>query len=147
MDVGLRGNDGLRFDLNLTDGDTWRDLTEYSRQSAPLRWGRTLGQGLQLRTDRSVTRRDGFAVDWTRQERIYDYDAVVRGISSYLQVALTPVEGLHITAGRRYDDVGFDYSARLASLQEGLHRRPADARVRYSNLGPSLRPPWTWRRS
>jgi len=256
--AGSRGENGLRLDLNLTEGDRWRDDTEYRRRSATLRWDRNLGSGLQLRTtatwsaihqdepsvvsredldrdpavnyhpiayrsveavrlasrlqrrtegsvlevtpfirwnsldimppwmlnfdpvvyesghsstglmvryhrelsglrsrittgvdlDRSpghrvedriqVSRQDGVATGWELRDRIYDYEAVFLGLSPYVQVALQPLDRVHVTAGLRYDDVGFEYTSNLAPLQEGPHRRPADTRVRYSNPGPSL---------
>lgn len=257
---GTRGSDGLRFDLNLTEGDDWRDSAEYDRQSATLRWDRALGSGMSLRTtatwssvnqqdpsvvsrddlandpsvnyhpitfrsvdalrvasrferrtassalevtpfvrwntldlmpswmlnfdpvifrtghsstglmlryhrdlgelggparltvgtdlDRSpgsrqedrivITRQGPFITDWERGERIYDYEAVFLGISPYAQLSLNPVAPLHLTAGLRFDRVGFDYTSSLPALSEGPHRRPADTSVRYSNLGPSL---------
>lgn len=256
---GTRNRDGLRLDLNLTEGDRWRDDANYDRQSLTLRWDRDLGPGQNLRTtvalsrvyqedpsvvsrsdleenpavnyhpityrsvealriasryerrsestvfqltpfvrwntldlmpswmlgfdpvvyesghaslglmarmnreflpgmrgrltagvdvDRSpgsrvedriaVVRNQGFAVDWSRGERIYDYDATFLGISPYAQVALNPVAPLHLTAGVRYDRVGFDYRSNLAPLVSGPHQRPVDTSVRYDNVGPSL---------
>jgi len=255
---GSRGRDGLRLDLNITEGDSWRNDADYNRQSGTVRWDRTLESGIQLRTtatysrvyqedpsvvtradlesdpavnyhpityrsvdafrltshlerrtdrsllqvspflrwnsldlmpswmlnfdpviyesghsslgimtryhrdlapfpgrltvgvdlDRSpgsrvedrisVTREGGIAVAWTRQDRLYDYEAVFLGVSPYAQLALRPLDRLHLTAGLRYDDVGFRYATRLDPTQEGRHRRPDDTSVRYSNLGPSL---------
>ncbi len=260
---GSRNNDGLRLDLNLTEGDDWRDNSEYDRRSATLRWDRTLGSGRSLRTtatwssvyqedpsvisredlasdpsvnyhpityrsvealritsrferrtDRSVVQvtpffrwntldlmpswmlnfdpviyesghastglmlryhqdvsgirgrvttgldldrspgnrtedriavsRDGsFAVGWERADRIYDYEAVFRGVSPYVQINSNPWPGLHLSGGVRYDDVAFDYTSALTPLQDGPHRRPANTRVTYSNLGPSLGAAWS----
>jgi len=256
---GTRNRDGLRLDLNLTEGDRWRDDATYDRQSLTLRWDRDLGPGQNLRTtvawssiyqedpsvvsrsdladnpavnyhpityrsvealrvasrferrtdatvfqvtpflrwntldlmpswmlgfdpvvyesghasmglmarvhrqflpgmrgrltagvdlDRSpgsrvedridVVRDQGFAVDWSRGDRIYDYEATFLGISPYAQVTLNPVTPLHLNAGLRYDRVGFDYRSNLAPLASGPHQRPADTSVRYDNVGPSL---------
>jgi len=44
------GDNGLRADLNLTATDGWRDATGYDRQSATLRWDRTLGGDALLKT-------------------------------------------------------------------------------------------------
>lgn len=44
------GRNGLRLDLNLTDSEGWRDATEYSRQSATLRWDRRVGSSTLVRT-------------------------------------------------------------------------------------------------
>lgn len=47
---GMRGNDGIRADLNLTRTDGWRDGTAYDRQSGTARWDRQLGGGQSLKT-------------------------------------------------------------------------------------------------
>jgi iron complex outermembrane recepter protein len=256
---GTRGDDGFRLDLNLTEGDRWRDDARYDRQSATLRWDRALASGQSLRTtvawssvyqedpsvvsradleanpavnyhpityrsvdavrvasryerrgestvlqvtpffrwntldlmpswmlgfdpvifrtghrslgvmtrvhqvflpamagrltagldvDRSpgsreehrisITRDGPFIVDWTEGELIYDYDATFLGISPYAQLSLRPVPTLHLTAGLRYDRVGFDYTSRLPARQEGPHRRPENSSVHYDNFGPSF---------
>jgi outer membrane receptor protein involved in Fe transport len=49
-----------------------------------------------------------------------------------------PVTALHLTGGVRYDAVSFAYETNLAPTQTGTHKRPENATVRYSNLGPSL---------
>ncbi len=253
-----RGDDGFRLDLNLTEGEEWRDGGDYDRQSATLRWDRAMGGGMSLRTtatytsvfqsdpsvlsweqlredvslnthpityrtvdafrlqsqferrtetgllhltpyvrwntldlmpswmlgfdpviwttghtsaglmarynrdfypvpvrltagmdlDRSpgsreeyriqVTRQDGIAVDWERGDLIYDYDATYLGVSPYLQLQARPIPRLHLTGGLRYDRMSFDYRSRLEPIQEGMHRRPADTTVSYSNVGPSF---------
>jgi iron complex outermembrane receptor protein len=48
--AGTRGRDGVRLDLNLTEGDRWRDDATYQRQSATLRWDRSLSPQSGLRT-------------------------------------------------------------------------------------------------
>jgi iron complex outermembrane recepter protein len=53
---GTRGDDGFRLDLNLTDGDDWRDDADYDRQSATLRWDRSLPGGLSLASTATYSR-------------------------------------------------------------------------------------------
>lgn len=55
---GTVGGNGVRADLNLTRTDGWRDATDYDRQSATLRWDRTLGGGMSLRTVVAYSRID-----------------------------------------------------------------------------------------
>lgn len=55
---GMRGGDGLRADLNLTKTDGWRTGTAYDRQSATLRWDRSLGGGRSLKTVMTFSRID-----------------------------------------------------------------------------------------
>ncbi|HEX6038615.1 TonB-dependent receptor [Longimicrobium sp.] len=55
---GMRGGDGVRADLNLTRTDGWRTGTAYDRQSATLRWDRTMGGGQSLKTVMTYSRID-----------------------------------------------------------------------------------------
>jgi len=50
-----RGDDGFRLDINLTEGDDWRDNGDYDRQSATLRWDRAMSDGMSLRTTATYT--------------------------------------------------------------------------------------------
>lgn len=44
------GDNGLRFDINHTHTDGWRDATDYNRTSASTRWDRSLKSGASLKT-------------------------------------------------------------------------------------------------
>jgi iron complex outermembrane receptor protein len=55
---GMRGGDGVRADLNLTRTDGWRNGTAYDRQSATLRWDRSMGGGRSLKTVVAYSRID-----------------------------------------------------------------------------------------
>jgi outer membrane receptor protein involved in Fe transport len=46
----VRGNDGVRADLNLSHTDGWRDATGYDRASASIRWDRVSGGGWYFKT-------------------------------------------------------------------------------------------------
>lgn len=83
--------------------------------------------------------RDGEAfTSYVEKDTIYDYDVTFQGISPYAQLDASPTDRLHLTAGLRYDHVGFDYATRLAPVQTGKYRRPADASPRYDHLSPKL---------
>ena len=71
-------------------------------------------------------------------DTVYDYDVAFRGVSPYLQAEASPTERLRLVAGLRYDHMGYDYDSRLAPLETGKHRRPADASPRYDHLSPKL---------
>jgi len=79
---------------------------------------------------------------YTLADTLYDYDATYHAISPYVQVEARLLERLSISAGLRYDRAGFDYTSRLAELQSGRHRRPADAKPSYDNLSPKLGFSW-----
>lgn len=55
---GMTGGDGVRADLNLTRTDGWRNGTAYDRQSATLRWDRSMGGGRSLKTVMTFSRID-----------------------------------------------------------------------------------------
>lgn len=69
---------------------------------------------------------------------IYDYDVAFLGLSPYLQAELSPIAKLHLSAGLRYDDLGYRYDNKLTPLTDGPHRRPADTSIRFRRLTPKL---------
>jgi outer membrane receptor protein involved in Fe transport len=89
--------------------------------------------------DRIAPTRNGqvFA-SYTTAERVYDYDVTFRGVSPYLQAQLSPTDRLHLTAGLRYDALGYDYDNHLDATQTGRFRRPEDTGVTYRHLSPKL---------
>jgi outer membrane receptor protein involved in Fe transport len=75
---------------------------------------------------------------YTKVEKIYDYDVTFRGISPYLQTEFAPVDRLHLTAGVRWDNIGFEYDNHLSVVTTGKYRRPDDTSVSYHHLSPKL---------
>ncbi len=85
---------------------------------------------------------------YTDQGRIYDYDVTFWQVSPYVQVEIEPVERLHLTAGLRFDSLGFDYDNNLTDgafqTQNGptspvrTFYRPPDQDVDYDRLSPSV---------
>ncbi|MEX2583691.1 MAG: TonB-dependent receptor, partial [Gemmatimonadota bacterium] len=75
---------------------------------------------------------------FTRGDLLYDYDVAFFSVSPYLQAAATPIDRLHLTAGLRYDRMGYDYRSALEPLQVGDWRRPADTELWYDHLSPKL---------
>lgn len=76
--------------------------------------------------------------DFELGETIYDYDVTFFGLSPYLQLEAEPLEGLHLTAGLRYDHLAYDYETLLAPVDSGTHRRPPTSKVDYSHLSPKF---------
>jgi outer membrane receptor protein involved in Fe transport len=113
-----------------------RDLDFRTRLTVGLDVDRSPGRRQEDRI--TVVRENGIAVDWTRQERIYDYTATYTGVSPYLQLQLRPLRYLHVTGGLRYDATSFDYETKLEPTQTGRHKRPENTKVSHANLGPSL---------
>ncbi len=75
---------------------------------------------------------------YTPGDVIYDYDVTFRGVSPYLHVEAAPADRLHLTAGLRYDDLGYDYRNKLSVVTTGPHRRPPDADVSYRRVSPKV---------
>jgi iron complex outermembrane recepter protein len=84
------------------------------------------------------TREGKVYTGYTAGDLVYDYDVTFRGVSPYLQAELAPTERLRVSAGLRYDHVGYDYENHLDARQTGMHRRPESAGVRYDHLSPKL---------
>lgn len=113
-----------------------RDLGVFGRLIAGVDLDRSPGNHFESSI---IPTRDGRVFsDYQIGGTIYDYDATFLGISPYLQVELTPLAGLHLTAGLRYDALGYAYETRLDPIATGAHRRPPATRIRYQHLSPKL---------
>jgi iron complex outermembrane receptor protein len=76
--------------------------------------------------------------DFTRGRPIYDYDVSFRAISPYVQAEISPIAPLHLTAGLRYDVLGYDYENHLEVVTTGRLRRPASTEVSWTHVSPKL---------
>lgn len=84
-------------------------------------------------------RRDGKVfTSYTLGDRVYDYDVAYHGVSPYLQAQASPLDRMRLTAGVRYDMLGFGYDTKLDPVETGKYRRPADTSVGYRHLSPKL---------
>jgi outer membrane receptor protein involved in Fe transport len=68
-----------------------------------------------LLVTRSGTGANTFYSAYTRGTHIYDYDVTFKSVSPYLHTEISPIQKLRITAGLRYDMLGFDMSNNLKS--------------------------------
>lgn len=135
-------------------------LVKYRQDFVP--WNTRLIAGMDLdyspgsrEEDRIWATRNGPVYEsYTNQGRIYDYDVTFSQVSPYVQVETTPVEKLRLTAGLRFDVLGFDYENNLADgafdTQNGptspvrVFNRPEDQNVDYDRLSPSLGATWAF---
>lgn len=92
--------------------------------------------GSKLERAIQATRDGAVFSSYVAKDTLYDYDVTFQGISPYTQLDASPTDRLHLTAGLRYDHVGFDYTTKLAAVQTGKYRRPADASPTYDHLSP-----------
>lgn len=82
---------------------------------------------------------------YTIGNRIYDYDVTFRSISPYVHTELSALEKLRMTAGARYDVLGYDFQNRLgggvAAVSGGPSRfygQSESASRFFSRLSPKL---------
>lgn len=69
---------------------------------------------------------------------VYDYDVTFHGVSPYIHVEASPLPRLRVSAGARYDVLGYSYDNQLSDTAAGRWRRPADTSLSYSRLSPKL---------
>ena len=70
---------------------------------------------------------------------VYDYDVTFHGVSPYIHVEASPVARLRLTAGARYDILGYSYDNHLSVVDTiSRWRRPADTSLTYTRLSPKL---------
>jgi outer membrane receptor protein involved in Fe transport len=84
------------------------------------------------------TRTGQVFTSYTIGDLLYDFDVKYRVVSPYVQAEASPLERLHLSAGLRYDHMGFVYDSRLEPVQTGRWRRPADTEISYDHLSPKL---------
>lgn len=126
--MDLSGSYNLTGDARLekTNSDSYGLLAKW-RQDFPSFWKSRLIFGLDL--ERSPGRRVedewitqstnvGFLRNYTGYTpgaRIYDYDVTFHSVSPYVHGEISPLEKLRVTAGLRYDRLGFEMKNRLES--------------------------------
>ncbi|WP_114968129.1 TonB-dependent receptor [Rhodoferax ferrireducens] len=87
---------------------------------------------------------DRFYTGYTVGNRIYDYDVTFKSASAYAQGELSPLPALRVSAGLRFDSLGYDMTNNIAAstTRAGTTARyygqTASASVDYSHLSPKL---------
>ena len=133
-------------------------LAKYRYDLAP--WRTRIIAGIDLdyspgsrQEDRiSATRTGAIYSSYTTVGRIYDYDVTFWQASPYAQVETSPVENLRVTAGVRFDALGYKYDNGLADGAFGTptpfgprtYVRPADTEIDYSRATPSFGATYTF---
>lgn len=95
-----------------------------------------------LATTFTGTGADRFYTGYTLGSRIYDYDVTYNSASSYVQGELSPTHDLRMTAGLRFDSLGYDMSNNItaATTQAGsrFYGQIPSASVDYTHWSPKL---------
>jgi iron complex outermembrane recepter protein len=137
------------------DPQTWESrhrsiglLTRWRRSITPLRTSLSTGldleysPGSRLETE-IVPQRSGQAfVAYSDGEVQYDYDVAFWQASPYAQADVSLPGRVQLSAGARYDRLGYDYQNRLSDLATGTHRRPGSTAVSFDRLSPKLGATW-----
>jgi iron complex outermembrane receptor protein len=79
---------------------------------------------------------------YTVGSRIYDYDVTFRSVSPYVHTEISPVEKLRLTAGARYDVLGYDFQNNLgrgaSANGSALYGQSDSTEKSFSRLSPKL---------
>jgi outer membrane receptor protein involved in Fe transport len=79
---------------------------------------------------------------YTVGSRIYDYDVTFRSVSPYVHTEISPVEKLRVTAGARYDVLGYDFQNNLgrgvSANGAALYGQSDSTETSFSRLSPKL---------
>ena len=105
------------------------------------------GSGVQSRAAASRRRscRDRAGLVFTGYsvgEVQYDYDVTYYQVAPYAQADVALPARVNLSAGVRYDHLGYDYTNLLSVLDTGSHRRPASTDVGFDRLSPKLGATW-----
>ena len=123
-------------------------LTRWRRTLAPLRTNLSTGVDLEYSPGSRVetqliTQRSGQVfTGYTTGEVQYDYDVAFYQASPYAQADVALPGRVHLSAGMRYDHIGYEYENRLGVLTTGSHRRPGSTDVAFDRLSPKLGASW-----
>jgi iron complex outermembrane recepter protein len=123
-------------------------LTRYRQTVLPLRTNLSAGVDLDYspgsrRETQIIREQDGNVyTSYTLGDLQYDYDVTFWQVSPYVQADMWVLDNVQLSAGVRYDQLGYDYDNRLTPLQTGTHRRPASASVEFGRATPKLGASW-----
>ena len=142
----LLPNWSLSYDPNTykTENKSAGVMMKYRQDFAPMRTRLIVGTDVdyspgsmdQNRID--PTQEGNYYVDYTVEEKLYDYDVTFSSISPYAHVETSPTDKLRVNAGLRFDHMRYDYENNLTAIDTGSHRRPEDTDVEYQHLSPKL---------
>ncbi len=123
-------------------------LTRWRRTLTSIRTNLSTGvdleysPGSRLETRIEPQRTGQVFTGYTVGEAQYDYDVAFWQASPYAQADVTLPGGIHLSAGVRYDHIGYDYENRLTVVDTGSHRRPGSTGVTFDRLSPKLGATW-----
>jgi len=99
------------------------------------------------RTEDSITTTlvGGAYTSYVLKNRVYDYKVTYQGVSPYIHGEMSPNPALRLTAGLRYDDMGYDFRNNLpAAAKQGTgtgtkwYGQSATTTTHYTHVSPKL---------
>jgi iron complex outermembrane receptor protein len=123
-------------------------LTRWRRTLVPLRTSLSTGvdleysPGSRLETDIEPERAGQVFTGYTTGAVQYDYAVAFWQASPYAQADVALPGRVQLSAGLRYDHIGYDYDNKLGVLETGTHRRPASRGVTFNRVSPKLGATW-----
>ena len=87
-----------------------------------------------------VTKQGSVFTSYRDSTPVYDYDVTFHGVSPYAHFEISPLARLRLSAGARYDALGYSYDNHLSVVDTAgaKWRRPADTSLSYTRLSPKL---------
>lgn len=138
----------LNFDpqLSTTHNSSAGLLARYRHDFAALDARLILGADVDLspgsRFERiiGVTKQGSIFTAYRDSTPVYDYDVTFHSVSPYAHVEISPLSRLRLSAGARYDALGYSYDNHLSVVDtaRAKWRRPADTSLSYTRLSPKL---------
>jgi outer membrane receptor protein involved in Fe transport len=145
-EMNILPNWTLTFDPGIweTGHSSVGTLLKYRRDFEPMRARLIAGADLDFSPGRHFekqiqpVRSGAIFQSYADGNPVYDYDVTFLAASPYLQAEASPFDRLRITAGLRFDAIGYDYENQLSVETTGRYRRPASTRVDYAHFSPKL---------
>ncbi|MGH7508605.1 MAG: TonB-dependent receptor [Gemmatimonadales bacterium] len=123
-------------------------LTRWRRTLASLRTNVSTGidleysPGHRVESEIEPQRAGQVFTGYTPGQVQYHYDVAFWQASPYAQAEVALPGGVQLSAGVRYDRIGYDYTNRLGVLATGSHRRPGSTGVAFDRVSPKLGATW-----
>jgi iron complex outermembrane receptor protein len=142
----LLPNWSLSYDPNTykTENKSAGVMMKYRQDFAPMRSRLIVGADIDYspgsmdQNKIDVTKEGNYYVDYSVEEKLYDYDVTFSSISPYAHFETSPTDKLRVNVGLRFDHMRYDYENNLTAIDTGSHRRPEDTDVEYQHLSPKL---------
>jgi iron complex outermembrane receptor protein len=116
-----------------------KDLGEDSFVITGLDIDRSVGAQTQYYIERTDSDSGQYWLSYQRAAKLYDYEVDYLALSPYVHLEFQLSEKIRLSAGLRYDMIGYDYVDNIAdSAQDPNHLRPYDQRVDFEHFSPKL---------